>query len=210
MKKLMMILLSFILGGCYSTHFHYRRSSVIDEVTGEILYVHSSKYEDIDICADSIFIKNIDLQYVYTKPLSGISYFRFSVLDSIIHLLDYPKSTIVITPHSAYEYQNKKGLYLVEIPARRIYNRINPAKTFLIYDEIPFLYLSDSCFYINDGGVTSDENTIDLLKSHLVHSNIDSGYCDSVLNRYRLGRIKNRNSWSTHPSRWGITFRPYL
>ena len=185
-RKVTVLLISTtILSGCFSVHFHRCEKEVLQP--GGVSYVPSSGFEDWSYAADTVLMKNVILQSL-AKDLGKRS-FSHIVVDSILHSLGNPKSTVIFRRNSMIEYEKTKGLYFVHVPMlRNIRDFFNPTE-YHYYTEIPVLFVNDSCWFINNNNQKTDSTLLLGIRNQLL-SEFDSAYVEIMLKRYDEGAIR--------------------
>lgn len=180
------IIFIFHIVGMFFFHFHYGKKEVLRPVGLSI--EKNSKYEDWSYTADTVLMKNVILQSVAYDLNKRC--FSHIIVDSILHLLDNPKSTVVFRSNSMAEYYNVKGLYFVEIPKpRKIKDFFRPTN-YKYFAEVPVLYIDDSCWFINVDNTKIDSVLLLNIRQELLKE-FDSTYLEKMINRYNEG-IKYR------------------
>lgn len=186
MKKKMFILFmsAIIFSGCFSVHFHRCKKEVLQPEG--VSYVPSSGFEDWSYAADTVLMKNVILQSI-AKDI-GKRCFSHMVVDSILHSLGNPKSTVIFRRNSMIEYEKTKGLYFVNMPILRSIKDFFSPKEYTYYIEVPVLFVNDSCWYINNNNQKTDSTLLLGIRQQLL-SEFDSAYVEIMIKRYDKGAI---------------------
>lgn len=184
-RKIMVLFLSaIILHGCVSVHYHSCEKEVLQP--GGVSFIPASGFEDWSYTADTVLMKNVILQSI-AKEI-GKRCFSHIVVDSILHSLGNPKSTVIFRRNSMIEYEKTKGLYFVNIPTlRTIKDFFNPTE-YHYYIEVPVLFVNDSCWFINNNNQKMDSTLFSDIRERLL-SEFDSAYVETMIERYDEGPI---------------------
>ena len=184
MKRIMALsVLVVTLSGCFSTHFHYAQHEVLSPEG--IAVLPSSRFEDWSYAADTVRMKNVILESIAGNIDKRC--FSHIVVDSILHSLGNPKSTVVFRRSSMREYDERKGLFFVEIPKlKKLKDHFRPTE-YRHYIEVPVIFVDDSCWFINNGTVEPDSIHLQDIRQQ-ISTEFDSTYVETMINRYREGR----------------------
>lgn len=184
-RKLMVLFMSaFTLSGCVSAHFHSCEKEVLKP--GGVSFVPSSRFEDWSYAADTVLMKNVILQSISKDIVKRC--FSHIVVDSILHSLGNPKSTVIFRRNSMIEYEKTKGLYFVDIPKlKNIRDFFSPTE-YYYYIEVPVLFVNDSCWFINNNNQKMDSTLLSGIRKQLL-SEFDSAYVETMIKRYDEGAI---------------------
>lgn len=184
MKKniIVLFLSALTISGC-AIHFHNRTAEIL--LSNGLECERISKYEDWSYTADTVLMRNVIFQF-YTADIDKRC-FSHIIVDSILHSVGNPKSTVLFRQNSMAEYEKKKGLFFVDIPkfeSRRVFFR--SVDYYYFFTEIPILYVNDSCWFINTSNKQMD-STLQLGIRQKLLNDFDSSYIEGIINRYGEG-----------------------